>query len=57
MNQSMNNVDKMNMFSCEHCEYQAASSKIMEIHNRTSHGKNAKYNCDICGHQVSQKKV
>ena len=55
MNHSMNNIDKMNMFFCEDCEYQVASNNVMEIHNRTLHDKNAKYNCDICGHQVSHK--
>ena len=27
----------------------------MDIHNRTFHGKDEKYNCDICGFQVSNK--
>ena len=27
----------------------------MDIHNRTFHGKDEKYNCDICGYQVSNK--
>ena len=27
----------------------------MNIHNRTFHGKDEKYNCDLCGHQVSHK--
>ena len=43
------------MFSCGHCEYQIASSKIMDIHNRTFHDKDKKYNCDLCGKQVSHK--
>ena len=47
----MNNMDKINMFSCEHCEYQVASNKIMEIHNRTFHDKNAKYNCNLEKHK------
>ena len=51
----MNNIDKINMFSCGHCEYQFASRKIMDIHTRTFHGKVKKYNCDLCGHQVSHK--
>ena len=53
----MNNIDKINMFSCGHCDYQIASSKIMDIHNRTFHDKVKKYNCDICGHQVSHKNI
>ena len=52
MNQYLNNIDKINMFSCDHCKYQIASSKIMKIHIRTFHGKDEKYNCDICGYQV-----
>ena len=43
------------MFSCDHCAYQIVSKKIMDIHNRTFHNKNAKYNCNICGHQVLRK--
>ena len=27
----------------------------MDIDNRTFHGNVKKYNCDICGHQVSHK--
>ena len=41
------------MLSCGYCEYQIASSKIMDTHNRTFHYKDKKYNCDLCGHQVS----
>ena len=51
----MNNIDKSNMFYWGHCKYQISSSKIMDIHNKTFHGKIKKYNCDICGHQVSHK--
>ena len=51
----MKNIDKINMLSCDHCEYLVSSSKIMDIHNRTFHGKVKKYNCDLCGHQVSHK--
>ena len=47
----MNNFDKINMFSFDHCEYQDASKIIMGIHNKTFHDKNAKYECEICGHQ------
>ena len=44
------------MFSRDYCEYQIASSEIMNIHNRTLHGKEEKYNCDIiCGCQLSNK--
>ena len=43
------------MFSCDHCEYQIASSKIMDIHKRTFHDKEKKYNCDLWGHQVSHR--
>ena len=46
---------KTRMFSSDHCENHGASSKIMEIHNRTFHGKVKKYTCDLCGHQVSFK--
>ena len=56
INQSMKNFVQINMFACDHCEYQVASKKVMEIHNRTFHDENAKYNCDICGHQVSHKR-
>ena len=41
------------MFSCVFCEYQVASNKIMDIHTRTFHNKDAE---NICGYQVSQKK-
>ena len=51
----MKNFDKINMFSCGHCKYQIASSKIMEIHNRTFHGEVKNYTCDLCCHQVSLK--
>ena len=51
----MNNIDKINMFSCDHCEYQITSSKIMDIHTRTFHFGDKKYNCDLCGYQVSHK--
>ena len=51
----MNNIDQINMFFCDNCEYQIALSKIMEIFNRTFHDKVEKYNCDICGYQVSHK--
>ena len=27
----------------------------MDIHNRTFHGKDEKYNCDICGYQAKHK--
>ena len=43
------------MFSCDHCKYQIASIKILEIHNRTFHNKVKKYDCDLCGYQVSYK--
>ena len=44
------------MFSCDYCEYQIASSEILNIHNRTLHGKEEKYNCDIiCGCQLSNQ--
>ena len=43
------------MFSWDHCENQISSTKIMDIHNRTFHDEDAKYNCDICGHQVLHK--
>ena len=43
------------MFSCGHCEYQIASSKIMDIHKRTFHHEDKKYHCDLCGHQSSNK--
>ena len=43
------------MFSCGYCEYKIASSKIMNIHNRTLYGKEEKYNYHICGCQVSNK--
>ena len=29
---------------------------IMDIHNSTIYTKDGKYSCDICGHQVTQKK-
>ena len=51
----MNKIDKINMFSCDHCEYWFASNINMDIHNRTFHDKKVKYYCDICGHQVSLK--
>ena len=51
----MNNNDKINMFSCDHCEYQVPSSQIMDIQNRTFHDYEKKYNCDLSGHQVSHK--
>ena len=51
----MNNIDKINVFSCGHYEFQIASCKIMDIHNRTFHDKVKKYNCDLCGQQVSHK--
>ena len=54
-NQSMNIIDKTRMFSSDHCENQVASSKIMEIHNRTFHGEVKNYTCDLCCHQVSLK--
>ena len=44
------------MFSCDHCKYQIASSKIIDIHISTFHSKDEKDNCDICGYQVSNKK-
>ena len=43
------------MFSCDHCKYLIASSKIMDIHNRTFHSKDQRYSCNICGYQVSNK--
>ena len=44
------------MFSRDYCEYQIASSEILNIHNHTLHGKEEKYNCDIiCGCQLSNK--
>ena len=51
----MHNIDTINMLSCGHCEYQIESSKIMDIHHRTFHNKVKKYNCDLCGCQVSHK--
>ena len=51
----MNNIEKINMFSCGHCDYHIASRKIIDIHNRTFHDKDAKYYCDICGHPELQK--
>ena len=53
----MNDIVKLNMFSCGHCEYQIASTKIMDIHNRTFHDKVKKYNCDVCGQQVLHKNI
>ena len=55
MNQYLNNIDKINMFFCDHCSYPIASRKIMEIHNCTFHGQDEKYNHDICGYQVLNK--
>ena len=50
------NVFFIYMFSCDYCEYQIASSEILNIHNRTLHGKEEKYNCDIiCGCQLSNQ--
>ena len=43
------------MFFCGHCEYQIVSTKIMDIHNKTFHDKVKKYDCDLCGYQVSHK--
>ena len=43
------------MFNCEHCKYQITSIRIMEIHYSTFHNKEAKYICDVCGHQSLQK--
>ena len=43
-NQSRNKIDKINMFSCDHCKYQIASSKIMDIHNRTFHNNHSNVN-------------
>ena len=44
------------MFSCDYCEYQIASSEILNIHNHTLHGKEERYDCDIiCGCQLSNK--
>ena len=45
------------MFSCGYCKHPIASNKIMDIHNGTFHytKKDKKYNCDLCGHQVSHK--
>ena len=44
------------MLSCDHCNYQIAYSKIMDIHNHTYHGKEEKYNCDSCDNKISKKK-
>jgi len=46
--------DCINRASCDYCEYQVASNKIMDINNRTFHNKSVEY---ICGQQVSQKKT
>ena len=51
----MNKIDKMNMFTCDHCEFQVASSKIMDIHSRNFDNKPNKYSCDICSRQESNK--
>ena len=51
----MNNINNINMFSCGHCDYQITSIKIMDIHNQTFQDKDKKYNCDLCGRQVSHK--
>ena len=51
----MNNIDKENVFSCGHYEFQIASCKIMDIRSRTFHDKIKKYNCDLCGQQVLHK--
>ena len=51
----MHNIDRRTMFSCGYCEYQIASSKIMEIHIKTVHDKEKKYTFDPCGPQVSHK--
>ena len=55
MYQSMNNIDKINMFCCKHCQYQDESNNGLKNHNKTFHDENAKYNCDVCGHQVTSK--
>ena len=51
----MTNTVKINIYSCDHCKYQVASSKIMDIHKSNFHDKDKKYDFDLCGHQVSHK--
>ena len=55
MYQSMKNIDKINMFYSKHCQYQDESNNVLKTHNKTFHDKNAKYNCDVCDHQVTSK--
>ena len=53
---SLKNIfDKIKIFSCGHCEYQVTSNKTMEINNSAFPVEEEKYNCDLCGHQVSHK--
>ena len=44
------------MFSCDDCEYQIASERILQMHKGYFHKNDKKYKCDICDHQESQKK-
>ena len=44
------------MFSCDYCNYQIASNKIMEMHKGYFHKEDTKYRCDICDYQESNKK-
>ena len=39
---------------CDHCKYRIESKKIMDIHNRTFHDKDAKYNCALWQNLVTK---
>ena len=43
------------MFTCDKCDYQISSNKIMKIHTRTFHNRDETHNCSICGYQSLKK--
>ena len=54
--QSITGISTINMFSCDHCEYQVASKAMLKIHDSKLHDKDSKYRCDVCGKQLSSRK-